>query len=179
MAGSFEAYTPGGLLTATPVDHGRLADLLAQLDEIAVTEAILNPLGGGPAPAAPGTIGVDDLLVVIAPPETVTPVHSSWHPIELEIGPYAVVGELPAQPGFDPKRALARPSGPFVLLARVTVSGRDVGLVPAPVQYGYAWVNRYAVESVTCDIELGVFFPGSRVTTQNGGQGTAGQSGFG
>ena len=63
-------------------------------------------------------------------------------------------------PGFDPARALARPTGSFVLLDHVTLS-----LAATPdggsIEHGLAWVNRYVVERVESDLELGFFFPGA------------------
>jgi hypothetical protein len=78
------------------------------------------------------------------------------------VGPYAVEAELPTLPGFDPGRSLIRPSGEFTLLGRVRVmlSGAEDG--PAD-EHDFAWVNRYAVEEVRADIELGQYFPGAHV----------------
>ena len=63
-------------------------------------------------------------------------------------------------PGFDPARALARPTGTFVLLDHVKLS-----LVVEPdggsIEHELAWVNRYVVERVESDLELGFFFPGA------------------
>ncbi|MGZ8502146.1 MAG: hypothetical protein ACXWW6_04760, partial [Candidatus Limnocylindrales bacterium] len=57
-------------------------------------------------------------------------------------------------------RALARPTGEFVLLDHVRLS-----LASAPdggsIEHPLAWVNRYVVESVESDLELGFFFPGA------------------
>ena len=55
------------------------------------------------------------------------PVHAQWHTIELDAGPYRVIGEMPTMPGFDPGRALARPTGEFVFLrdARIRLIDRD------------------------------------------------------
>ena len=63
-------------------------------------------------------------------------------------------------PGFDPARALARPTGEFVLLDHVRLA-----LATAPdggsIEHPLAWVNRYVVERVESDLELGFFFPGA------------------
>ena len=86
----------------------------------------------------------------------------TWHHIQLESGPYTVEGELATLPGFDPGRALTRPSGEFLML-------RDVRAVsPGPARGGvavgdHALVNRYAVERIRADLMLGFFFPGATV----------------
>ncbi len=46
------------------------------------------------------------------------PVHPAWHDVILRAGPYLITGQMPTMPGFDPARALARPTGTFVLLGR-------------------------------------------------------------
>jgi hypothetical protein len=85
-----------------------------------------------------------------------------WHIVRLEAGIYRIDGELPTMPGFDPGRALMRPSGEFVLLREVRVElidRPDVGTVSVP----HAFVNRYTVERVEADLMLGFFFPGAEV----------------
>jgi hypothetical protein len=87
--------------------------------------------------------------------------------VELDAGPYRIAGELPTQPGFDPGRALARPGGLFILLrgVRVEIIGHhEAGRVERP----HAFVNRYAVEQVAADIDLGFYFPGARFMTGTG-----------
>ena len=83
----------------------------------------------------------------------------AWHDLILTAGPWHIEGAMPTMPGFDPGRALARPQGTFVLLRDV-----HIGLAGAPgaedvVLYG--WVNRYVVDRVEADIDLGFFFPGA------------------
>jgi len=98
--------------------------------------------------------------VVVAPADTQIIVHPAWHEVALLCGPYLVSGRMPTMPGFDPARALARPTGSFVLLDSVTLS-----LAARPnsgtIEHGVAWVNRYVVERVESDLELGFFFPGA------------------
>jgi hypothetical protein len=79
-------------------------------------------------------------------------------------------------PGFDPGRALARPTGEFVLLRDVRIAlGRDVD-GPAVAQAA-AVVNRYVVDRVTADLMLGFFFPGAEMVVTGGhGQTAAGSS---
>ena len=71
-----------------------------------------------------------------------------------------LIGEMPTMPGFDPGRALARPTGEFVFL-------RDarIGLV-GTTRRGEAsaarlLVNRYTVDRVAADLMLGFYFPGA------------------
>ena len=72
---------------------------------------------------------------------------------------------MPTFPGFDPGRALTRPTGDFVLLRDVRIGPRDAGdPLAAGVPAGrHALVNRYGVESVACDLMLGFFFPGAEM----------------
>jgi hypothetical protein len=66
-------------------------------------------------------------------------------------------------PGFDPGRALARPTGTFVLLRDVRI-----GLLERPDSgtdsHPQGLVNRYAVDAVEADLMLGFFFPGARIS---------------
>ena len=90
------------------------------------------------------------------------PVHADWHHIHLESGPYTLEGELATLPGFDPGRALTRPSGEFLLLRDIRLSVR--ARPEAGVAVGdHALVNRYAVERIRADLMLGFFFPGAAV----------------
>lgn len=173
MAIAFEAYTAAGRLEGRVVADPRLADLLATFNSVVVEAPSFAPIegsiGASAAYVAPGTpwasVEVDDLFVVAAPPETVIPFHAAWHRVTLDIAPYVVEGELPSLPGFDPERALARPRGAFLLLARVRI-GLDIGGGGAahPLrELPYAWVNRYAVERVESDLDLSRFFPGAGV----------------
>lgn len=102
----------------------------------------------------------DEIVVVIDDDDSSLPVHSAWHAVVLDAGPYRIHAELPTLPGFDPGRALTRPSGEFVLLRdlRIELTDRpDLGTVQA----AHGLVNRYAVERVEADIMLGFFFPGA------------------
>lgn len=122
--------------------------------------------GGSPEARAGAQIPADDLLVVCSENEDL-PIHATWHAVELDAGPYRIEGELPTLPGFDPGRALARPGGPFVLLRDVRVGllgNTDAGRVARR----HALVNRYAVDRVAADIDLGFYFPGARFLTAAG-----------
>lgn len=161
MAIRFEAYTADGILRGTVGPEGRLGDLLEAFDSIAVDAAVVTPFDGRPAAAPSRTeFATDDLLIVVAPASTPTAVHASWHELSLVAGPYSIEGLLPTLPGFDPARALARPTGTFVLLGSASL-----GLAGDPgagrLEHPFVWVNRYTVETIRADIELGIFFPGA------------------
>ena len=173
MAIAFEAYIAAGRLGGWVVADRRLVDLLATFTSVVVEGPSFAPIpgsiGASGAYVAPGTpwtsVAVDDLFVVAAPPETVIPLHPAWHRVALDMAPYVVEGALPSLPGFDPERALARPRGAFLLLARVRI-GLDMagGGAAQPLrELPYAWVNRYAVKRVESDLNLGRFFPGAGV----------------
>jgi hypothetical protein len=162
---SLRAYTAEGLLTGSIASRDRLGDLLSAEGSLAVDQAAISPFEGATVRAdGRFAVDVDDLMVVVATPDTVTPVHASWHIVELDLGPYHVHAELPSMPGFDPARALARPSGAFVLVGRVLVTVRSATRMPRPLEHAFVWVNRYAVDRVASDIELGFFFPGAAST---------------
>jgi hypothetical protein len=162
MSIAIEAYTEEGLLTGSVVADGRLVDLLASFSSIVVENAVLTPFQGPPQRADGwSSVDVDDLIAVVATPETVTPFHAVWHDLAVDLGPYRVFGELPAMPGFDPGRALARPSGAFILIGRVTVELRSEGVAAGLNEHPFVWINRYAVDHVESHLELGFFFPGA------------------
>jgi hypothetical protein len=159
----FEAYTADGVRRGLATGHSRLGDLLELQAQIEVTEGHLAALDGSPALSDPPggvNLATDDLFVVVAPADTPVIVHPAWHDVVLVCGPYVVSGRMPTMPGFDPARALARPTGSFVLLDHVALS-----LVGQPeagtIEHGLAWVNRYVVERVDSDLELGFYFPGA------------------
>ena len=157
-----EAYTAEGVLTGRVVADGRLLDMLTSFASIVIEDAVLAPFEGPPRHAdAWSGIDVDDLLAVVPPAATVTLFHAVWHGLTMDVGPYSIRGELPSLPGFDPARALARPSGSFILVGRVAVELRGTGPGVVLKAHDHIWVNRYAVDSVSSDLELGFFFPGA------------------
>ena len=162
MAIGLEAYTGEGLLTGAISGSGRLVDALAATAPLELAGAILVPLDGTTRRAdALVEVEVDDLFAVVAAPDTMTPVHAVWHPVAIRLGPYRITADLPALPGFDPARALARPSGSFVLFGHVQV--RLAGSESSGAnEHAFIWVNRYAVDEVESELELGFFFPGAR-----------------
>jgi len=161
MRTDIEAYTGAGLLHGRFSGADRLADLLETLDSLALERPTLDPLDGGPREQQTrAVVETDDLLLVVCPDGTSAPVHASWHPLHLSIGPFNVQGELPTLPGYDPGRSLTRPGGPFVMVGRVTIELRTEPEV-GRAEHAFAWVNRYAVESYEADLDLGAFFPGA------------------
>lgn len=159
-----EAYTAGGILTGQIARAGPLRDALEGAAEVTVESSRWLPLdGSAEQPAGELRVAVDDLILVVPDEAGGAPVHAQWHDIDLDAGPYRVRGEMPTMPGFDPGRALARPTGEFVLLrdARIELLGRtDSGEASA----AELLVNRYAVDRVEADLMLGFFFPGATMT---------------
>ena len=168
MTIQFEAYTAEGIRHGAIAGDGRLGDLLESLEQVDVVAGHFASLDGGDALRQSVTrLEVDDFLVVVAPPEANGPTHSVWHDVRIHAGPYVLEARLPTLPGFDPARALARPSGSFVLLGevRIGLGGRpDEGVDAHPL----AWVNRYTVDRIESDLELGFFFPGAESTVVRG-----------
>lgn len=162
MTVPIEAYTGAGVLTGLVAGPGRLRDVLETLDTVHISACRSLGLDGRRMGPTEAELPTDDLLLVV-PDEAEVPVHATWHDVRLEVGPYLVVGRLPTQPGFDPGRALARPSGTFVLL-------RDVELRAAAdpdrelAEHGALLVNRYTVDAVAAELMLGFFFPGARLS---------------
>ena len=162
-----EAYTAMGIASGTVAQPWGLRDELESERPVDLAHATWYPLAGGAAERREHLrVEADDLLVLCADTQDL-PIHATWHAVELDAGPYRLTGELPTMPGFDPGRALARPGGPFLLLRdiRVEVLGNPAaGRVERP----HAFVNRYLVERVAADIDLGFFFPGAKFLTAAG-----------
>jgi hypothetical protein len=163
MAIRVDAYTSGGMASGILGRPGALRDALEDGGPLPLDRAAWQGLDEAAASAA-GSLAIpsDDVLVAVADDDPGIPVHAAWHHIELEAGPYAIAGDLATQPGFDPGRALTRPSGGFLLLRDVRVSVRahpEAGIAIGD----HALVNRYAVERIRADLMLGFFFPGAAV----------------
>jgi hypothetical protein len=156
-----EAFTATGMVSGAVADLPGQHDALDPVEALEVDRAVWYPISGGAAERR-GQVRIDsDDLLVICPESANLPIHASWHYVELRLGPFRVSGELPTLPGFDPGRALARPGGTFLLLrdVRVELVGHpESGRVERP----NGLVNRYAVDDVASNIELGFFFPGAR-----------------
>ena len=168
MAIRVDAYTSRGVASGILLSPGPLraaldddAELpLDAVDWQALDEPSAQPVGSMTLPA-------DEVLIAVADDDLGGPVHSVWHHVRLESGPYTVEGELATMPGFDPGRALTRPSGEFVLLRdiRLTLCERpDAGAATGD----HALVNRYAVERIQAELMLGFFFPGAIVDAVDG-----------
>ncbi len=156
-----DVYASGGIASGVLARADRFRDVLEQADRLDVERATWTPFDGS-APSAGGNVSipVDDAVVVVSAEDPSVPVHAVWHAVHLRAGPYVVEGELPTLPGFDPGRALTRPSGSFVHLRDVRVrlaASPDGGVA----EHAHALVNRYAVDEVASDLMLAFFFPGA------------------
>jgi len=171
MAIRVDAYTSGGMASGFMAHAGPLRDALESDGSLALDEAAWRALGDPNGQDAGSlTIPSDDVLIAVADEDSGGPIHATWHHVSLDSGPYTVEGDLPTMPGFDPGRALTRPSGEFLMLRDVRVSIRD--RPDAGVAAGdHALVNRYAVERIRAELMLGFFFPGAAVEAVTGGVG--------
>jgi hypothetical protein len=161
-----EIYTPAGVLagstTGVPLTNDG-PDLEAP---VAVDEARWYPLDGS-RPTLRGEVSVepDDILLIVTD-EPELKVHMAWYSVALELGPYRVSGRLATHPGFDPAKAIARPSGSFVALSDVTIELSLADGASSAAARPYLHVNRYAVDRATSTLMLGHFFPGARLVAQ-------------
>lgn len=166
MPVGFEAYTGDGLVRGTVATDDRLEDLLERVASFGVDDVRLVLVDGSDLTTTRVTVATDDLVAVAAADTTPVAVHAVWHDLTLEAGPYLIEGLLPTVPGFDPERALARPSGNFVL-----VGSARIALAADPragdAEYRLLWVNRYAVDRVAADLELSLYFPGARTVVSS------------
>ncbi len=120
-----DAYLSGGIATGTFARAGQLRDFLETSSELPLAGASWQALDGAtPGPSGDVSIASDDCLIVVSDDDPFIAAHAAWHSIELEVGPYTVSGDLPTLPGFDPGRALTRPSGEFVMLRDVRLGLR-------------------------------------------------------
>ena len=159
------AYMAEGIASGVLARAGSLREVLEHEGVLRLDRVRWRPLDGPPRPSTGVAVPIDDVLIATGGEKPSTPVHASWHGIRLEVGPYLVEGEIATLPGFDPGRALTRPSGEFVQLRDVRIGWRTgPGASAEPVPVGHdALVNRYGVESVACDLMLGFFFPGAEM----------------
>lgn len=163
-----DAYIESGLASGELVATGGLRETVEQAGGLTLRRVWWRPLDatgalGEPRPADDLTIPIDDLLVAVADDGSLPPAHANWHALRIEIGPYAVLGEMPTLPGFDPGRALARPSGEFVMLRAVRMGPRGTADADLVAVGDHALINRYDVEQVAADLMLGFFFPGAAI----------------
>jgi hypothetical protein len=162
-----EAYAVEGVASGAVSGSGGVRDALETTDALAFDELTWFPLGAA-APEHPqrGRLPLDDVIAVAGDFDEV-PVHATWHEIHLDAGPYRISGELPTMPGFDPGRALSRPTGRFIMLreVRIELGDRpDAGRADRP----FALVHRYVIDRVRADIDLGFYFPGAVFETLAG-----------
>jgi hypothetical protein len=160
-----EIFTPTGVLAGTTSRIPLTNDGSDLGSPLPIQEARWYPLDGTRAEQRGGVaVEPDDiLLIVTAEPEL--KVHMAWYSVALEVGPYRVSGRLATHPGFDPARAIARPSGSFVALSDVTIEVASHDRA-ASASRPYIHVNRYAVDRVTSTLMLGHFFPGAHLVAQ-------------
>lgn len=159
-----DAYMAGGVASGTVDRAGQLRDLLETSTDLSLAGTSWQPLDGAEAQAAGDvSVAIDDVLIVVSDDDPYLSMHAAWHGINLVVGPYVVEGELPTLPGFDPGRALTRPSGEFVMLRDVKLG--LVGDDDETVTFPHALINRYGVDRVSADIMLGFFFPGAAMDT--------------
>jgi hypothetical protein len=158
-----EAWLLGGVLRGLIASSGHLRDVLEGAGDVVIERSTWLPIGGlRAAPAGDVRVTVDDLMLIVSDEEIPGPVHAAWHPIRLVAGPWVVQGDLATMPGFDPGRALTRPTGEFVLLSGVRVALLEEADT-TEVAHTQALVNRYTVDEVDADLMLGFFFPGAKV----------------
>lgn len=164
MPNRVEAYTATGVATGEVARTGPVREVLEGASDVVVERAQWLPLdGSGERAAGDLRLLVDDLFLVVSDEPDGIPVHAQWHSIELDAGPYRVFGEMPTMPGFDPGRALARPTGEFVVLrdARIVLIDQEDAGEASSAQL---LVNRYTVDRIAADLMLGFFFPGAKMT---------------
>jgi hypothetical protein len=164
-----DAYTMGGVARGVLSRPGHLREVIEQEGRLELERVQWRPFDGDPQQTASVSIPIDDVLIAVADDENTVPVHAQWHSIRLELGPYVVEGEMPTMPGFDPGRALTRPTGEFVLLRDVRLGRRSADeAASAEVSIGHeALINRYVVEAVSADLMLGFFFPGAQMISSD------------
>lgn len=165
-----EIYGTAGVAIGVVARGGRLRDVLEHdaSHDLVLERATWHPLDGSPArPNGETTVPLDDILIAVADDGEDVPVHVQWHDIVVDVGPYRVSGQMSTMPGFDPGRALARPTGEFVHLKDVRIAMLDDPDGGA-VEQRAAFVNRYVVDRVAADMMLGFFFPGATMVLTGG-----------
>jgi hypothetical protein len=156
-----DAYLSGGTASGMVHVDGHLRDLLETGTDLTMSGVTWRPFGAPASAVGDVAIAIDDLLLAVSDEEPFIAMHHAWHDVGIDVGPYRLVGQLPTLPGFDPGRALTRPTGGFVLL-------RDVALEPLDASgqtlaLPHALINRYAVDRVRAHLMLGFFFPGAEI----------------
>ena len=158
-----EIFAAGGIAVGAITRAGHVRDALESGAALTIDRATWHALdGSAPRPIGEVTVAPDDIFLATSDESEELPVHAQWHDVILDVGPYRVRGQMPTMPGFDPGRALARPTGEFVQLRDVSI-----GLVEeeAGMERSMALANRYVVDRVEADLMLGFFFPGAVMVT--------------
>ena len=121
-----EIYRPRESRPGVVARAGPLREILESGLDLLVERAAWLPLDGSPAPAARRDPPWPRTTSSWPSPRTPRTARStpSGTTSSLDVGPYRVTGQMPTMPGFDPGRALARPTGEFVLLRDVRISPR-------------------------------------------------------
>src|SRR4029079_1153422 len=160
-----EIFAAGGIAVGVIARPGHVREALEGGIPLTIERAQWHALDGSkPRPIGEVSVAPDDVFLATAEEESDLPVHAQWHDIALDVGPYRIRGQMPTMPGFDPGRALARPTGEFVTLRDVTIGlagETDVGMVRPS-----ALANRYVVDRVEADLLLGFFFPGAEMVSR-------------
>jgi len=166
MSIPIEAYTIAGIVRGRMPGSGSLRDRLESQGIVELREVAFAPVDGPDDARAQDDLHVDpDEILVVLDTDGGSHAHAAWHEVRVALGPWVVDGNLATMPGFDPGRALTRPSGSFIALRDATVARAD-GLVVA--DHHDVLVHRYAVERVEADLELGFHFPGASVRVAAG-----------
>jgi hypothetical protein len=157
-----DAYMSNGVAGGVLAGSATLRDVLEE-GTLSLDAATWQTLGS-PIRETPGTVSLvsDEILVAVGDDDPGLSIHANWHRVHLESGPYVIEGDLATMPGFDPGRALTRPSGGFLELRDVRVTRAGLPGTDG-VAADHALVNRYAVERIQADLMLGFFFPGAEV----------------
>lgn len=165
-----EIYAAEGVAIADVARAGSLREIVEAGREVLLEHVTWHPIDGGLAtPVSDLKLAPDDIHVAAGDAFEDGPVHAQWHDVAVDCGPYRVTGQMPTMPGFDPGRALARPTGEFVLLRDVEIA--LIGRVEAgSVHLRSALVNRYVVDRVEADLMLGFFFPGAEMVVTRGNE---------
>jgi hypothetical protein len=170
MSHRVEIYAAEGVAIAVLPQVGSLRAIVEGDQDVILDDATWHALDGAPPRAIPSfRLAPDDIHIAVSEADEEGPVHAQWHDVAVEVGPYRVTGQMPTMPGFDPGRALARPTGEFVLLRDVQIAlvgGED----PGSVRQRSALVNRYVVDRVEADLMLGFFFPGAEMVVTRGSE---------
>jgi hypothetical protein len=151
-----------GTYEGTPAElHGLLdGGSLVELTDVALVP-IAELTDGTAEHASTGSIAADEVLLAALPHDPDAPhIHRVYYTVDLDVGLYAVTGEMAMLPGFDPGRALTRPASDFIDLreAEVRIATPSGAVEQA---YEHLVVNRFAVEHVACEIDVTFWFPGA------------------